>query len=36
MGKVAILRALVAAYLPEPVMKLVYLGRRETMGHRTL
>jgi acetyl esterase len=36
MGKVAILRALVTAYLPEPVMKLVYLGRRETLGQRTL
>ena len=36
MGKVAILWALMAAYLPEPVMKLVYLGRRETIGRRTL
>ena len=36
MGKVAILWALITAYLPEPVMKLVYLGRRETLGHRTL
>ncbi len=36
MSKVAILGALVAAYLPEPVMKLVYLGRRETMEARTL
>ncbi len=36
MGKIAILGALFAAYLPEPVMKLVYSGRRETLGHRTL
>ena len=36
MGKIAILWALVTAYLPEPVMKLVYLGRRETLGARRL
>ncbi|MBL4874319.1 MAG: alpha/beta hydrolase [Rhodobacteraceae bacterium] len=36
MGKLAILWALVTAYLPEPVMKLVYLGRRETLGAHTL
>ncbi|MHA1127486.1 MAG: alpha/beta hydrolase [Alphaproteobacteria bacterium] len=36
MGKIAILRALIPAFLPEPVMKLVYSGRRETMRHRTL
>lgn len=36
MGKIAILGALIAAYLPEPVMKLVYLGRREKSAGRTL
>ncbi len=36
MGKVAIILALGAAYLPESVMKLAYLGRRETLGTRTL
>jgi len=36
MGKISILLALGAAYLPEPVMKLVYFGRRETLGGRTL
>ncbi len=36
MGKVAIILALGAAYLPESVMKLAYFGRRETLGSRTL
>jgi len=36
MGKIAILWALGTTYLPDPVMKLAYLGRRETLGVRTL